>query len=498
MEQLERRTELGLQDYREAIERNRAWLAGPVLFAATAGAIGAFLWPDTFVSEAVLRVSPPAASEALYPSAASRISLTDRLASMQQTILSRNHLTGMIQSYGLYRAERAHLPMEDVIERMRRNIAVSGLAAQPGSSGPARALVFRVGFSYTNRFDAHKVTQNLVSRFIDESTREQRVLTDSVNQFLRDEFERAQTELDAATEHITRFRREQGSVDSPNLQLQQLMMLESRGSAVNASLGRARQEEAVLDAEVRLAREAVAAPAAQAATPAQAAAARVSSAGNPVLAALELELGRLRSRYRPAHPDITRVERQIAEMRSAAQPAAGAAPEPPPPAAPVPAPMAAAAAAATGNRDRLVRVEAQLRAKQIEIARYRTELEEVAGESARLRRGMSGAPDRLSEFERLSRNQEVARQRQEAARSKLLTGEAASNGNRRGLGETIELVDGAALPEAPVSPNRLMRATEPRPSGATREHRAAQRFAGRALVEASGKWHYNSMYTRIA
>lgn len=431
------------QDYREAILRHRAWLLGPVLFAASAGAVGAFLWPDTYVSEAVLRVSPPAASENFYPSPASRVSLSDRLASMQQSILSRNNLTGMIQSFDLYRRERARLPMEDVIERMRRDIAVSGLTAQAGSSGQARSLVFRVGFSYANRFDAHKVTQSLVSRFMDESAREQRILADSVNQFLRDEFDRAQVELDAAAEHLTRFRREQGSVDAPGLQLQQLMMMESRASAVNASLGRARQEEAVLEAEVRVAREAP--PVSSAQQPAGPLAAPPIRANYPARAALQLELDRLKSRYRPAHPDVERLERQLAAL------------PPPEPAVAVPAPPSPPPTVAPrADRDRFVRLEAQLRAKQIEIARYRAELEEVNGESARLRRGLAGAPERLTEFERLTRNQEIARQRQEQARAKLLTGEAASNGNRRGLGETIELVDAAALPELPVSPNRWL------------------------------------------
>lgn len=54
--------ELNTKDLLDAVKRNRGWLAAPFLAALTIGSTGAFLWPDTFVSSALLRVMPPAAT----------------------------------------------------------------------------------------------------------------------------------------------------------------------------------------------------------------------------------------------------------------------------------------------------------------------------------------------------------------------------------------------------------------------------------------------------
>ena len=413
-----------VKDLLEAAGRHRAWLAGPFLVVLTVGATGAFLWPDSYVSSAVLRVMPPAASANLV-APVDGVPLAERVASLQQSILSRTTIAGLIETYKLYPSERARMPLEDVIERMRQDITVTPLASTGSGGNPGRHLSFRIAYAYSNRFDAHRVTQSLVSRFIGENARDRELLVGSVNQFLRDEFERAQADVEAIEARIATRRPGASAQDRPP----------SLPPAIEerAALGRARRELPMLETDLRAARERLRRsrlPAPPAAVPAAA------PAG---VQALELELERLLARYKPTHPDVERVRNQLDALRllHAARPA---------PAAPPLVPD-------LETEERVMRAEGQVRAKAAEIARLETEVSEAARAQGNLP-APAAPPDLAIEGGPLARERELALQRLRDARRKLLEGESAINGNRRSLGETLEVVDAPSLPETPVAPNR--------------------------------------------
>ena len=422
------------RDLFEAVQRNRNWLAAPFLAVLTAGTAGAFLWPDTYVSSAVFRVMPPAISGRVVPEVFN-VAMADRVASLQQSILSRTTLTGLIETYHLFPGERARLPLEDVVEAMRRDITVSPLT--PAGGGDRRYLVFRVAFAYPNRFDAQRVTSHLVSRFLDDSKAESGHVLDSVNQFLRDEFDHANGELQAVEARLEAVRRNGGggTLEGSGLQLHQLSLAEARGAAANAGLARARQEMVLVESELRAARARLRRASIAAPAPAPASA-------PPVRHPLELALEKLLARYQPAHPDVVRLQSEIEAHRArvvepAQQPAAQL-------------PLAADA----DTEERVLRGEGQARAKALEIARLEAEVAEAASTVSKL--NTSIAPGRTTEYEQLVREHELALQRHREARRKLLEGEAASKGNRWNLGETLELVDAPTLPENPVAPHRAV------------------------------------------
>jgi uncharacterized protein involved in exopolysaccharide biosynthesis len=381
----------------------------------------------------VLRVMPPAASASVIPDVFN-VRMADRIASMQQSILSRSTLSTLIDTFKLYPGERSRLPMEDVIERMRRDIVVSPVTAS--ATGGRGSYVFRISFSYQNRFDAQRVTQNLVSRFLDENASERGRVLDSVNGFLREEYDRAQAELQAAEERLANFRRSGGaSPDSSGFQLHQLSLLDARFSGANAGLARARQELALIEAEQRAARQRLRRSADAAVPPSTPAAA-------PVRHPLEFELERLLARYKPTHPDVVRVQQELDAQRLKIQPV-------------TPAPDRAPATQPDAElEERVLRAEGQARAKSLEIARLEKEAGEIAQANVKLQRSLATSPDRTLQSEELVREHELALQRHREAKRKLLEGEGALKGNRWNLAENLELVDAPALPETPVAPNR--------------------------------------------
>src|ERR1019366_4083490 len=101
-----------VEDYIDMLRRYRSWLIGPMFLGLVAAVVVAFLWPDTYVSTAVMRICPPTISDRLVPAIAN-MQIQQRLQQMQQEILSRDSLSALIKkpTLLLYPKEVARYPM---------------------------------------------------------------------------------------------------------------------------------------------------------------------------------------------------------------------------------------------------------------------------------------------------------------------------------------------------------------------------------------------------
>ena len=83
-----------VEDYIDMLRRYRSWLIGPMFGGLVVAVVVAFLWPDTYVSQAILRITPQQISASLVPTVVN-MQMQQRLQQMQQEILSRGSLTGV-------------------------------------------------------------------------------------------------------------------------------------------------------------------------------------------------------------------------------------------------------------------------------------------------------------------------------------------------------------------------------------------------------------------
>src|SRR5207245_4937440 len=123
--------------------------------------------------------------------------IEDRLQSISQQILSRTRLERIIQDFNLYERERRTGIMEDLVERMRKDIEVQIVKGD----------AFRVAFTADSRRTAMKVTERLASLFIDESLRDREVLAEGTNQFLEAQLEDARRQLIDNEKKLEDYRR---------------------------------------------------------------------------------------------------------------------------------------------------------------------------------------------------------------------------------------------------------------------------------------------------
>ena len=82
---------LDVEDYIDILRRHMSWILAPVFAGLVISCVIAFFMKNTYVSKAVLRITPSQISEALVPATVNQL-MSDRVAQMETQILSRTSL----------------------------------------------------------------------------------------------------------------------------------------------------------------------------------------------------------------------------------------------------------------------------------------------------------------------------------------------------------------------------------------------------------------------
>ena len=148
------------------------WVLVPtVVTAAITATLSYYFVPTRYQSEALVLVVPQQVPEG---PATVNTQFEDRLQTMTRQILSRTRLERIIQDFNLYSEQRKNAITEEAVERMRDSIRIQ---IEKDDS-------FRVRFTSNDPKTAMRVTERLVSLFIEENLRSREFLTDATNNFL--------------------------------------------------------------------------------------------------------------------------------------------------------------------------------------------------------------------------------------------------------------------------------------------------------------------------
>lgn len=451
------RRQIDPEDLIEVARRNKAWIAGPILAGLVIAVVVAFLWPDTYVSTAIIRVVPQQVPQQLIPSNVTT-RMSERITSMTQSILSRGTLTSIIETYGLYARQRSQLPLEDIIVEMRNDIGIGQVRSiQTGGRSRNDVLTaFQISFAYENRYLAQKVTGDIVSRFINENTRERANQAAMTTQFLKDQWQTATNDLDQMEQRLTDFRiRYAGQLpDQWHIIVQQVSSMETRITTLNGAISRLNQDKLVLESEIRALRDRANGIVKDAGVGSPAYVDPSLARMDEQIQAADRSLAGLLENYKPTHPDILRYEGQIALLRREREAYLSArantdAEEPQSPLF-----TADQARELRDVNSRIRGMQVQVRAKDMQIEDHGSEIENVVERVNALQQRVQSAPISQNEYTVLSRDYELAKRRYDDLNVKMMQSQIATDLENRKQGEMLELLDPASLPETPTEPKR--------------------------------------------
>ena len=426
--------------------------------------VAAFLYPDTFVSSAVMRITPPQVPEQLIPSVG-YAQVSERLTTMQNEILSRSTLTEIISkpSLDLYKRQRLRIPMEDIIQDMRNKyIRLTPL----GGGGDRRlATAFQISFMYTDRYKAQAVVRELVTQFTEHNIRVQNAQARLTTNFLSDEVKGAKEKMDDLDNKITQFKMaNQGRLpEQTQANTQAMFQLQMQAMNLGQAINRDSQEKVMLESDLQNLRneqnyyqnnlEQVL-PGGQSYT--------VKNEKlidlNKKIADGRQQLAALQNIYGPNYPEISSIRAGIEalekqahdlEAEEAAQPAT-----PSSPSAPRRVVNPQVEKHLQDLRNQIGSVHSRILAKQTEIEEFTRNRADLEKQIAVYQRRIDEAPASEQKYAAMLADFNLAKQAYADAVKRHEQSETAVSLEEHKAGELLEVLDPANLPEKPIEPNR--------------------------------------------
>src|SRR5438067_766663 len=294
------------EDYVDIFRRNVRWLLAPAFAGLVVATVVAYMMDETYVSTALIRVTPQQISPELIQNLTSQ-DIAERINGMSQTILSHNALSSLITSYGLYKNDVKSEPLEDVIDKMHKAIRIAPVG---GSSMKDKFLpVMQVKFSYPDRYIAQKVCADLVSRFMNMSTQYVVETQQQAHEFLNDEVDQAKRELSQIDQKVSDFRAQHAGrlPEEMQMNMQEMNALDNRLSALAEAANRNNERRMLLENELHIAKDRLA---------------TVHSPGNQKVLGLEQQIqeqqtaiAEMKGRYTEDYPGLQAAKDRLAFLQ---------------------------------------------------------------------------------------------------------------------------------------------------------------------------------------
>lgn len=403
----------------------------------------AWVLPSKYRSETLILVEQQKVPEH-YVEPNIAVDLQQRLQSMTEQILSRTRLMAIATKFHLYGIDQKHSSGDSVVDRMTNDIHIDLVR-----STPTQVSAFKVSYSADSPITAQQVTAELTSLFIEENLQNRQQLSEDTTNFLDNQLDAARKNLEQQELRLREFKsRYLGQLpEQLGSNMQILTGLQNRLQSANDALNQAQQQKLYLQSlitQYRALRPAVA-------PDQQGTVGPVSYASTQHLQQLRSQLAALEAKYTPRHPDVVRLQQEIAQAEKAASVDAQAGEQ-----------KTASTVQTAPNGDELqtagptLQIQSQLKATEFEIANRKTEIKNIEGEIDSYQNKLNLAPAREQELAAITRDHEQSSAYYESLLAKRNQSEMATNLEKRQQGEQFRMIDPPSLPQRPYFPNRVL------------------------------------------
>jgi polysaccharide chain length determinant protein (PEP-CTERM system associated) len=424
--------ELAIQDYVSMLRRRWLLVAILAIVGTGAGYLASRVVSKRFTSQTLVLVQQPGVSSDLVKPVISDNSNL-RLAAMQQQILSRSGLEPVIRELGLYNEEVNRVPTDVLVERLRTAITITPVQAM-AETRAQNLPGFTIAVVFTDPHIAQQICAKITSMFLQEHVQERQDQGDQTTQFLAGQLKDAKAKLDQQDAKLAEFKRRYlGSLpDEEQTNLNLLAGLTSQLEASTQALGRAQQDKGFAESVLSQ----------------QSAVLQASQTGqNPEtleqqLGALQAQLVILQYKYTNDHPDVIKLQNDIAttkqQIEAAEQQKKTAGPEKP--------------AKTSIEPSHIQQLRAQIHLYEQVINQRTIQQEEIQKQIKLYQARVQSSPAVEQEYKELTRDYQTALELYNDLLKKRDQSAMASDLDRSQQGEQFRVLDPANFPSTPSFP----------------------------------------------
>lgn len=477
--------EKGFHDYIAAFKRNKrrfGAILGGILFLSLLLAV---LLPPTYRSSATILIEEQEIPPDLVRSTITTYA-TQRLQMISQRVMTRANLNKIIEKFDLYADIRERLTEEEIIERMRADIALETISADiidPRTGKPSTVTIaFTLSYDSRDPDLAQRVANEITSLYLEENLKTRALRTAETSDFLEEEARQMGEHVSALERKLADFKEQnlnslpeqkQINIDLMDRSERELMQIDNEIRSLE-------DRKFYLDGQLAQIKPDVPV---------------VSSTGERILSpedrlkSLKAEYLAMASRYSDKHPDLVKARLEIDSLKlDAGAPDSGL--ELAKYLTQLDGQLASLREKYSENHPDIVNLRKQISALDAELKRIQTtrtirditsgqpenpayitlqaQRDGVIQDLRTLRKRREDVKAKLSEYEKrllqtprverqyleLVRDYENAITRYRELKAKAMEAEVAEQLERKSKGERFSIIEPPLLPEQPIKPNR--------------------------------------------
>jgi polysaccharide chain length determinant protein (PEP-CTERM system associated) len=407
-------------------------LIGPVLLFGIS-----LVLPNRFESDTLVLIQSQRIPNSMVQSIITE-DLNARVASLEEQVLSRTRLEGIIKHYDLFKQSSGQETMEDAVDELRKDIELTPV--KPIVKSKDQTLPgFSIGVTLPTAQLAQQVCAEITSMFIEENLRQREQSARGTTNFFQAQIDDAKRQIDEQdaklAEFKTKYMHELPEETQANLNL--LGSMNGQLDVATQTLNRAQQDKTYT--ESLLSQELASWKTSQA----------VSDPSQPQtlqeqLAALQSQLGMLEVQDTPEHPDVIKLKDEIEKLKKKIKDEGAAADTKP----------EVAAQHTAIEPAQIQQLRSQLRADDEAIRGATRTQQRIQQQIDLIQSRVQMSPVVEQQYKELTRDHEMAQNFYNDLLKKKNESEMATDLEQRQQGEQFLIMDPANMPKDPVFPNR--------------------------------------------
>ena len=220
-----------LGTYLSALRRRKGSLAGIVLLLLAATVSVAFGLSPVYRSTATILIEKQEIPSELVRSTITTFA-DQRIQVISQRVMTRANLLDIVKKYNLYPEVQKKEPSEVLIEYMRKDIKMNTVSADvvdPRSGQPTVATIaFTVGYDNDSPVLAQKVANELVSLYLNENLKSREQTANETSIFFSDETQKLSEQISTLERQLAEFK-ERNAGQLPELMQLNLQLMDRTG-----------------------------------------------------------------------------------------------------------------------------------------------------------------------------------------------------------------------------------------------------------------------------
>jgi uncharacterized protein involved in exopolysaccharide biosynthesis len=284
-----------------------AWTLAIILLVSIAIAYGL---PPIYQSQATILVEEQKIPRDYVRSAITSFA-EERIEGISQQVLSRPNLVKLIKQFDLYKDQRASLPIEEVSEKMRENIALETINTKiiDKRTGKFKSVTIAFTLSYQGK-DPKKikaVTDELTSLFVQAELKEREKHASDTTAFIQEELNDLKKQIQTQENKISKFKTKYVGELPENVpsNLNAIRRLERDIDALNSRMMSLQETKILLEGQLANV---------EPLNPIVIDGEKVAMNPKERLKRLYIQLTTLQATLSDKHPDVKKLKREIAEL----------------------------------------------------------------------------------------------------------------------------------------------------------------------------------------